>query len=142
MVLSRRSFGACAICAITGFLASEAHAEDKPAPAGATPGVKRTIVQKTELPDSKYVSVLALVEIDGGTSVARHTHPGVESTYVLDGEVELMVHGQAARTMKAGDGFQVAPETPHAARTGDKGVKLAITYTVDKNKPIASPAPE
>jgi quercetin dioxygenase-like cupin family protein len=141
MVLSRRSFGACAICAITGFLASEAHAEDKPA-AAATPGVKRTVVQKTELPDSKYVSVLAVVEIDGGIAVPRHTHPGVESTYVLDGDVELMVQGQAARTMKAGDGFQVAPETPHSARTGAKGVKLAITYTVDKNKPISSPAPE
>jgi quercetin dioxygenase-like cupin family protein len=142
MLLSRRSFGACAICAITGFIASEAHAEDKPAPAAATAGVKRNIVQKTDLPDSKYVSVLAIVEIDGGTVVARHTHPGVESTYVLDGQLELMVHGQPARTVKAGDAFQIAPEVPHAARNGEKVTKLAITYTVDRDKPLASPAPE
>jgi quercetin dioxygenase-like cupin family protein len=44
--------------------------------------------------------------------------------------------------VKAGDGFQVAPETPHGARNGDKPTKLIVTYVVEKDKPLASPAPE
>ncbi len=137
-MLSRRAFGACAICAVTGFLASEVEVQAQ----GTAGGVKRTVVQKTELPDSKYVSILVMAEIAPGTTVARHTHPGVESAYVLEGEGELFVQGQAARKVAAADGFQIPPETPHSARTGDKPMKLAITYTVEKDKPIATPAPE
>jgi quercetin dioxygenase-like cupin family protein len=137
-MLSRRNFSACAICAIAGFAATGVITEAEAQAAG----LKRTILQKTELPDSKYVTVLVSVEIDPGTVVARHTHPGVESAYVLEGEAELSVQGQPARKIKAGDGFQIAPETPHSARNGDKPSKLLVTYVVDKDKPLASPAPE
>jgi len=137
-MLSRRNFGACAICAIAGFVATGAISEAQAQAAG----FKRIILQKTELPDTKYVTVLVSVEIDPGTVVARHTHPGVESAYVLEGETELFVQGQPARKVKAGDGFQIPPETPHGARNGDKPSKLLVTYVVDKDKPLASPAPE
>jgi quercetin dioxygenase-like cupin family protein len=136
-MLSRRVFGACAICAVAGFAASEVKAQ------GTQPGgVKRTILQKTELPDNKYVTILVTAEIAPGTTVARHTHPGIESAYVLEGEAELFVQGQPTKQVKPGDGFQIPPETPHSARTGEKSAKLAITYVVEKDKPLASPAPE
>ena len=125
------------LCAV-GFTATEAQAQSTQ----AGPGFKRTILQKTELPDSKYVTLLVAVDIDPGTVVARHTHPGVESTYVAEGEFELTVKGQPAKTIKVGDGFQVPPETPHSARNGDKLTRLVVTYVVDKDKPLASPAPE
>jgi len=137
-MLSRRNFGACALCAIAGFAATGVITE---AVAQAA-GLKRTILQKTELPDTKYVTVLVSVEIEPGTVVARHTHPGVESAYVLEGEAELSVKGQPPRKIKAGDGFQIPPETPHGARNGDKPSRLLVTYVVDKDKPLASPAPE
>jgi hypothetical protein len=63
--------------------------------------------------------------------VARHTHPGIESAYVLEGGFELPIQGQPTRTIKPGDGFQIPPETPHAG---------GITYVVEKGKPLASPA--
>ena len=137
-MLSRRNFSACAICAIAGFAATGVITEAEAQAAG----LKRTVLQKTELPDTKYVTVLVSVEIDPGTVVARHTHPGVESAYVLEGEAELSVQGQPARKIKAGDWFQIAPETPHSARNGDKPSRLLVTYVVDKDKPLASPAPE
>jgi quercetin dioxygenase-like cupin family protein len=138
-MLSRRSFGVCAICAVAGFAASEVEAQ---AQGTQTGGVKRTILQKTELPDNKYVTILAVAEIPPGTIVARHTHPGVESSYVLEGEGELLVQGQPARQVKATDGFQIPPEIPHSARTGEKPMKIAVTYVVEKDKPLSSPAPE
>jgi hypothetical protein len=40
-----------------------------------------------------------------------------------------------------GDGFQVPPETPHAgSKNGDKKTRIAVTYVVEKGKPLASPA--
>jgi quercetin dioxygenase-like cupin family protein len=88
-----------------------------------------------------YVTLNMEVEIEAGTVVPRHTHPGIESSYVLEGGFELPVQGQTTRTLKAGDGFQIPPETPHAGgKPGDKTTRLAITYVVEKGKPLVSPA--
>jgi quercetin dioxygenase-like cupin family protein len=79
------------------------------------------------------IAINAEAEIELGVTIARPTHPGIESGYV--------VGGQPTRTLKAGDGFQVPPETPHAGgKNGDKGTRIAITYVVEKGKPLASPA--
>ncbi|MBV1799419.1 cupin domain-containing protein [Siccirubricoccus sp. G192] len=135
-MLSRRSFAACAICAATGLVASRVDAQTQPA---QTPGASRRIIQSTDL-DEKHVAMLAVVEIPAGATVARHTHPGVESAYVLEGGVEISVQGQPDRQVRAGEGFQIPPGTPHSAKGGDKPSKLSITYVVEKGKPLASPA--
>jgi quercetin dioxygenase-like cupin family protein len=135
-MLTRRNFSVCAICAIAGFAATavgDAQAQ--------TPGLKRTILQKMDFPDN-YVTITASVEIDPGAAVARHTHPGIETVYVLDGDFELSVKGDPARKLKTGDSFHVLREVPHSARNGDKPTRLLVTYVVDKDKPLASPAPE
>jgi quercetin dioxygenase-like cupin family protein len=135
-MLTRRNFSVCAICAIAGFAATavgDAQAQ--------TPGLKRTILQKMDFPDS-YVTITASVEINPGAAVARHTHPGIETVYVLDGDFELSVKGDPARKLKTGDSFHVLREVPHRARNGDKPTRLLVTYVVDKDKPLASPAPE
>ena len=44
--------------------------------------------------------------------------------------------------VKAGDSFQVPTETPHNAKVGDKPLKLVVTYTVEKDKPLATVVPE
>ncbi|WP_029002811.1 cupin domain-containing protein [Azorhizobium doebereinerae] len=135
-MLSRRGFVSCAICTAVGFAAI---AED----AGAqTPGVTRTVLQKTEYPGEKYVSILMVAEFDANLKVARHTHPGLESTYLVAGGGTLSVKGQPDRVMAAGEGFQVPAEVPHSFQVGPEKVRLAITYVVEKDKPLASPAPE
>ncbi len=59
----------------------------------------------------------------------------------MEGEIELPVQGQATRTVKAGDGFQIPPNTPHAGgKASDKKARVMITYIVEKGKPLASPA--
>jgi quercetin dioxygenase-like cupin family protein len=135
-MLTRRGFAGCAVCAGVGLLASAADAQSQPAP---TAGISRTVIQTTDLNDT-HVTVLVVAEIAPGAVVARHTHPGVESTYVLEGEVDLAVEGQPDERIKAGGGFQVAPGTPHGARNGDRTTKIASTFVVEKGKPLASPA--
>jgi len=82
------------------------------------------------------------LEIDAGVTIPRHTHPGIESSYVLEGSIELPVQGQPTRIFKAGDGFQIPPETPHGGgKPSDNKYRVAITYVVEKGKPLMSPAP-
>jgi quercetin dioxygenase-like cupin family protein len=43
--------------------------------------------------------------------------------------------------LKAGDGVQIPPNTPHAGgKAGTSKTRLIITYVVEKGKPLASPA--
>ena len=105
-------------------------------------GIKRTPLQKSDFPEG-YSIVTVSAELAPGASAGRHTHPGAEIGYVLDGEVDLMVEGQETKHLKAGDSWQIAPGVPHDAKTsGDKPLKFIGIYVVDKSKPLASPAPE
>ena len=133
-MLTRRGFAACALCAVTGFVATGAKAQN------ASSGLKRTIITRTDGPVDGYEAVNVRVDLAPGTVVARHTHPGIESSYVVEGGLELSVDGQGARTFKAGDGFQVPMRVPHSGKNGDKPTILAVTYVVEKGKPLASPA--
>ena len=108
--------------------------------AEAPPPPKCCIITRTDGPMEGYETVNVRVDLDSGALVARHTHPGIESSYVVDGALELSVDGQGTRTFKAGDGFQVPTRTPHSGKNGDKPTTIAITYIVEKGKPLASPA--
>ena len=140
-MLTRRgfaSFASCALCGIT-FIATEASAQG--APAAGTPGVTRKILSQTDGPTPGYTTILVEATIEAGVPVARHTHPGVESVYVLEGGFELPIQGQATRTLKPGDGFQIPPDTPHAGgKPDDAKTRVLSTYVVEKGKPLASPA--
>jgi quercetin dioxygenase-like cupin family protein len=136
-MLTRRGFASCALCAITGFIATEASAQGSPPPSG---GVNRTLLSKTDGPAPGYETLLMIAEIEAGIAVGRHTHPGIESAYVMEGGFELPIQGQDTKMLKAGDGFQIPPNTPHAGgKAGTAKSKLLITYIVEKGKPLASP---
>jgi quercetin dioxygenase-like cupin family protein len=137
-MLTRRGFASCALCAITGFIATEAAAEGAaPAPAG---GVTRKVLSQTDGPAAGYETLLIEATIEAGVPVGKHTHPGVESAFVLEGGFELPIQGQETRMLKVGDGFQIPPNTPHAGgKAGTAKTRILITYVVEKGKPLASP---
>ena len=114
-MLTRRGFAglaSCAICGLTDLVAAGALAQGAQMP--TTPGVTRKILSQMDGPATGYVTLLVEATIDAGVPVARHTHPGIESAYVVEGGFELPVQGQATRMIKPGDAFQIPPETPHA----------------------------
>jgi quercetin dioxygenase-like cupin family protein len=141
-MLTRRGFAGfatCAICGITEFVAAEVSAQGTQPQ--LTPGVTRKILSQTEGPTAGYVTLLVEVTLEPGVPVARHTHPGIETAYVLEGAFELPVQGQETRMLKAGDGVQIPPETPHAGgKASDVKCKIVSVYVVEKGKPLASPA--
>jgi quercetin dioxygenase-like cupin family protein len=103
-------------------------------------GIKRTPLQTVDFP-AGYNVVSIIAEIPDGC-VGRHTHPGVESTYVMDGEGILKVAGQPDRSVKAGESFQIPPGVPHdVCAAKSQSFKSLATFIVEKGKPVASPAP-
>jgi len=141
-MLTRRGFAgfaSCALCGLAEFVATDASAQATPPPAPT--GFARKILSQIDGPTPGYVTVVAEVTIDPGILVARHTHPGIESGYVVSGGLELPIEGQETRKLKAGDGFQVPVATPHAgAKNGDTKTVIVSTYVIEKGKPLATPA--
>ena len=107
------------------------------------PGFKRVEVQRHDLstPGREVVQVRA--EFEPGASVGKHTHPGEEIAYMLEGTLEIEMAGKPNATVKAGETFFVSPETVHAARNVGKGpAKVLATYVIEKGKPVATPVKE
>jgi quercetin dioxygenase-like cupin family protein len=117
-------------------------AQGQMAPVAQTAGLKRTVIQKFDVPAGDRETVVAVIDIPANTDVARHTHPGPEVDYILEGEVNLVVEGQPPKTYRAGDSFAIPQGTPHGGKSGPGGAKLLGTYIVEKGKPLASPAPQ
>lgn len=134
-MLTRRAFAACALCAAGGFLAAGVEAQNAP-----TAGLKRTLIKQTDGPVDGYVTVEMRIDIEPGATVARHTHPGIESGYVVEGGIELAVDGEETRALAPGDGFQVPTRLVHGSKNGSAQTVIVSTYVVEKGKPLASPA--
>ncbi len=104
-------------------------------------GIKRTPLQKIDFP-AGYTTVTAIAEIPPGGSAGRHTHPGVETGYVIEGEGELIIDGQPTKLLKPGNSWAIPAGAIHDAKVkGDKPLKIMAIYIVEKDKPLASPAP-
>jgi len=103
-------------------------------------GFKRTVVQQGDLSAPGREVVQAIAELQPGGQSGRHTHPGEEVAYILEGTIELEMQGKPAMAKKAGDAFLVPAGTAHNAKnTGKTVAKVLGTYIVEKGKPLATP---
>jgi quercetin dioxygenase-like cupin family protein len=136
-------FKTTATIALLALLGSAAplHAQQLPAAANQTANIKRTPLQKFDVPGTNYETVIGMAEIVPNVNIGKHTHPGPESGFMLDGDMTLLVDGQPPLMVKTGESYKVPPGAVHDAKTGAKGAKVLATYVVEKGKPLASPAP-
>src|SRR5262245_22540557 len=99
-------------------------------------GTKRTDLQRHDLSAPGREMIQVRVDFDPGYAAPRHTHPGEEIIYVLEGTLEYQIDGKPT-TVKPGDVLFVPAETVHSVKnigTGH-GAELA-TYVVEKGKPL------
>ena len=82
-------------------------------------GIKRTPLQKIDFP-AGYTTVTAIAEIPAGGSAGRHTHPGVETGYVIEGEGELIIDGQPTKVLKPGDSWAIPAGAIHDAKVSGR----------------------
>lgn len=105
-------------------------------------GLTRTLVGRADVSVPGREAVVARVEVAPGAKAGRHTHPGDEISYVLEGEATLLIDGQPPRIVKAGESFVIPAGIVHDAHNdGAAPIKLVGVYVVEKGKPLASPAP-
>jgi quercetin dioxygenase-like cupin family protein len=109
--------------------------------AAQQPGFTRKLIQDQDLSVAERHAVQALAEFVPGGAAGRHTHPGEELGYVVEGTLELLIDGKPPRTVKAGESFFVPAGLVHDGRNVGSGpAKVLATYIVEKGKPVASPA--
>jgi quercetin dioxygenase-like cupin family protein len=124
--------------------AGSLRAQQPPAPPAMTQqtqNIKRTPLQKFDVPGTNYETVIGMAEIVPNVNIGRHTHPGPESGFMLEGDFVLLVDGQPPLPVKAGESYKIPPGAIHDAKTGAAGAKVLATYVVEKGKPLATPAP-
>ena len=111
------------------------------APSAQQPGFTRALMQDQNLSVPGRHAVVARAEFIPGGQAGKHTHPGEELGYVVEGTLELMIQGQPARTVKAGEVFFVPAGVVHDGRNVGNGKAVVLaTYIVETGKPVASPA--
>jgi quercetin dioxygenase-like cupin family protein len=105
------------------------------------PGFSRTVIQRGDLSMPGREVISAIAEFQPGATVGRHTHPGEEAGYVLEGTLLLELEGKPPVTLKAGETFFAPSGTVHnATNKGSSRARVLATYIVEKGKPLATPA--
>ena len=100
-------------------------------------GSKRTDLQRHDLSAPGREVIQALVALAPGGVAPRHSHPGDEIIYVVEGVFEYQLDGKAPVTVKAGEVLFVPAGVIHAAKNvGSGNAEELATYLVEKGKPL------
>lgn len=100
-------------------------------------GIHRTDLLHQDLDVSGHEVIQARVDIEPGVASPKHSHPGAEVAYVLEGTFEYQLEGRPPVTLKAGDSLFIPAGVAHVAKNigGSKASELA-TYIVKKGEPL------
>ena len=117
--------------------ATEEHSSIPSTAVEFAPGLWRTSLQRHDLSVPGREMIQSRVDIEPNSPPTRHTHPGEEIIYVLNGTLEYQIEGKPPATLKAGDVLFIPAGTVHAAKNvgSDTASELA-TYVVEKGKPL------
>src|SRR5215471_15318244 len=103
-------------------------------------GITRQPLQTTDFP-AGFQTVTGIATVAPGACAGLHTHPGLETSYVLEGEVTIKIDGKPDQKMKVGDSFQIPISGKHdACNVSTAPAKVLAVYIIEKGKPLASAA--
>ena len=104
-------------------------------------GFNRVMLQDHDLSIAGRHVVQARAEFQPGVASGRHTHPGEEAAYVLEGQVEVTIDGKPTVVVKAGDTFFIPAGAVHEGKNiGSTVAKILGTYIVEQGKTLSTPA--
>lgn len=136
MTNARTSLGFVAALVIlaAGIGASVTNADDPP--------IKRTELLRTDLTGIEGREVVVYIaDVAPGAAGGKHTHPGDEFVYVLEGVLVVQPEAKAPITLKRGEAAHLPPDVAHAARNGSDSepAKVLVHLVIEKGKPLAEP---
>lgn len=127
-----RTMAAAMLIVGTGLTPSAAQAEGS-----QLGGVQRTDLLRHDLSIAGREVIQVLVEFAPGVVAPRHSHPGEELVYVVEGALEYALEGKSPVTLKAGDTLFIPHGTIHAVtNVGSGNAAELATYIVEKGTPL------
>ena len=103
------------------------------------PGLRRLDLQRHDLSAAGREVVQVRVELAPGVKFPKHTHPGEEIIYVLEGALEYQIEDNAPATVNSGGVLFIPAGVAHsAANVGTLNAAELATYIVEKGKPLVS----
>ena len=123
-----------ALIAGAGFTLHMAHSQQR--------GIERTALLRQDLSVSGREVVQVRVDFAQGVAFPRHSHPGEEIAYVIEGSLEYQLEGKPPVTLEAGEVLFIPAGTIHAAKNVGSGNAAELaTYIVEKGKPLVVEPP-
>ncbi len=103
-------------------------------------GISRTDLLKEPISAPGRETVQVRVDFEPGAVSIKHSHPGEEIAYVLEGTLEYTLDGRQPITLKAGEALFIPSGVAHLAKNvgGTKASELA-TYIVETGKKLVEP---
>jgi quercetin dioxygenase-like cupin family protein len=101
--------------------------------------ITRTVLERFDVPDSDYETVVMLVEMAPQVNSGLHTHPGFDAAYLLEGSLTVLERGQPDKPILPGESWRVPPGSVHEVKIGNQTTKVLAIYVVERNKPLATP---
>lgn len=99
------------------------------------PAGGKAVLQDIPYPEPGYTTKIMRSVVAPNGHAALHTHPCIESGYIVRGGGVLHVQGLPDRTMRPGDSTVVPPETPHWFINDDQPTEIVSTYVLERGKP-------
>ena len=101
------------------------------------PGIKRTDALRHDLSVPGREVIQVRVDFDPGVAFGKHSHPGAEVAYVLEGTLEYQLEGEPPVTLEVGEALFIPAGAIHAAKNVGTGNAAELaTYIVEKGKPL------
>jgi quercetin dioxygenase-like cupin family protein len=100
-------------------------------------GITRTDVVRHDLDVPGREVIQVRVDFAEGVAFGKHSHPGAEIAYVLEGTLEYQLEGKTPVTLRAGEALFIPAGAIHAAKNVGTGNAAELaTYIVEKGKPL------
>ena len=100
-------------------------------------GLTRTDLLRHDFSVAGREVVQVRVDFAPGAAFGKHSHPGEEIAYVIEGVLEYQVEGKPPITLGPGEVLFIPAGTIHAAKNaGTVNAAELATYIVEKGKPL------
>lgn len=101
-------------------------------------GIKRALLQKLDYPAGCTIN-MSIIEVQAGTNASPHTHPGIETGYVLGGQFTLVIEGQDDQHLTVGSSYAIPAGAVHYAKVPEaETLKVLCVFIVDDKEPLAT----
>ena len=112
-----------------GFALPIAHARQQ--------GMERADLLQHDLSIPGREVIQVRVDFEPGSASLRHSHPGDEIVYVLEGRLAYELRGRRARVLDAGEALFIPAGTSHTVRNIGPGKASELaTYLARKGRPL------